>query len=169
DLFGYRKKSVRRVLEETFEEEMKKAAEESVEPPVRVPGAAAGGAGAPPPVTVRYRAPTFNPPAHDIFGDAVHNIFQKLMARGQPADFCHWMAYVIAAEIDRKSRPKFQPVRFHPDIYNCEGTDAAKKAFLDGHWPAVDRILMKNAGEAPLLLDKWSGIHVSAEQMRGQR
>ncbi|CAI2348927.1 unnamed protein product [Caenorhabditis sp. 36 PRJEB53466] len=158
DLFADRQKSVRRILEETFEEEMKMYGNGQKMP-------------TPPPeaIPVRFRATMCPGPIHDVFGDALYAIFQKLNRRGQTAEYCHWMAYLIAHQFDLKEEPYFHQIKFSPQVYETAGSHEAKQAFANGIWPTVDKILIQTADRFEPLGEKWNGIHVSADQIKGQR
>ncbi|CCD73740.1 Protein phosphatase fem-2 [Caenorhabditis elegans] len=159
DHIGDRRRSVRSLLEEAFADEMEKTSydvEVADTPQPHIP--------------IRFRHPPIAGPVHDVFGDAIHDIFQKMMKRGQAVDFCHWVSHLIATEIDEKfSEVAFRDVQYNPDIYVTDSTTEAKKLFNDKIWPAIDKILQQNAETCPILSEKWSGIHVSGDQLKGQR
>ncbi|CAO4368111.1 unnamed protein product [Caenorhabditis nigoni] len=159
DLHLDRQRSARSFIEETFEEEMlgpQNGTPSTTESPQSY-------------IPIRYRNPPAAAPVHDVFGDAVHSIFQKLMTRGPPVEYCHWMSYWIAKQIDKDSPVKYHECRFTPDQYVTENTAEAKKAYLDNIWKAAEKNLWMYTYNSPLLRTKWTGIHVSAEQIKGQR
>nr|AAM33404.1 putative protein phosphatase FEM-2 [Caenorhabditis remanei] len=157
DNFLDRRQSARAVIEYCFEDEMQNLVEGRPavsEEPV---------------VPIRFRRPPPSGPAHDVFGDAMNEIFQKLMMKGQCADFCHWMAYWLTKEQDDANDGFFGNIRYNPDVYVTEGTTETKKAFVDSMWPTAQRILLKSVRNSTILRTKWTGIHVSADQLKGQR
>ncbi|CAL2035183.1 unnamed protein product [Caenorhabditis brenneri] len=157
DLFADRRRSARSVIEEAFQNELMST--EPVAPNVPNPHS----------IPIRFRHQPVAGPAHDVFGDAVHSIFQKIMSRGVNADYCHWMSYWIALGIDKKTNMNYHKKPFCKDTYATEGSLEAKQTFTDKIRSAVEEIIWKSAEYCDILSEKWTGIHVSADQLKGQR
>lgn len=172
DLFADRQYSVRRVLEDTFQQEMREVEEREkrMQRHKPVPGEAPEEMVPEPPVVpVRYRHQVAQGPAHDLFGDAVHAMFQKLMARGQMADYCHYLAYLLTKQTELRMGTDYEKVRFEAGVYENQGTEEIKKKFGDEMWPSADSILVSDGRRVEALNDKWSGIYISADQKKGNR
>uniref|UniRef100_A0A1I7UJP1 PPM-type phosphatase domain-containing protein n=1 Tax=Caenorhabditis tropicalis TaxID=1561998 RepID=A0A1I7UJP1_9PELO len=156
DLFSDRQRSARAIIEEAFQEELLKHGEE---PQNQLPTA----------VPVRFRHPPVAGPIHDVFGDCMHTIFQKLMSRGVSVEYSHWMSYWIALEIDEDIGLSYREIKFDKDVYTTENSTEVKRKFSEKVWPTVEKIIWMSANNCKILEEKWTGIHVSADQMKGQR
>ncbi|CAB3401982.1 unnamed protein product [Caenorhabditis bovis] len=165
DLIGERRKTVRTLLEEAFSDKIKKLCEDAAgrpivegDPPVPVPS-----------VPIRFRATTVASPAHDVFGEAVNNVFQRMLSRGAPPEFAHWFAYWYAFELDCELGNLWSNQVFSPAVYSTDGTIEASKMFIEKIFEFAQKVLLRTKNDEPKLREKWSGIYVSADQLKGRR